>query len=233
MRHQLSHPIPGLLLVLAALLLHPTAHGQDRQYLDAVMRPTQKKNAVYYRVLTASGADGHTGKTYAMDGKVKAEGTYADPGLAVENGPFTFYHSNGKVESRGTYRNGLKSGVWERYDRWGRPLAEKVYDPGALDNILYTRAQRMPVYSNGGDQGLVRYIRSQLSASTGKQLKGRATASVIVEKDGTVSSVKVLERLGPDMDDELVDAIRSSGPWTPGMERGRTVRVQMKVPVEL
>lgn len=233
MRYQLSLPIIGLLLFMGAVPLQTSAQKQERQYLDAVMQATTKKNAVYYRELTGSGAEGHNGKIYSMDGKVKAEGVYADPALTVENGKFTFFHSNGKVESKGVYRNGLKSGVWERYDRWGRPLAEKVYDPGVLDNIVYTRAQRMPVYTNGGEQGLSRFIRSRLSASTGKQVKGKITASVIVEKDGTVSSVKVLERLGPDMDDKVADAIKHSGPWSPGEERGQPVRVQMKVPVDL
>ena len=221
------------LLLIAGPCTHAEAQKQERQYLDAFMEATTKKNAVYYRVLTGSGPDGHIARTYQLDGKMKAEGVYADEDLTVENGSFTYYHGNGKVESRGKFEMGLKKGIWERYDKWGRPLAEKVYDPGYLEGILYTRAQTMPAYANGGEQGLARYVRSRLAASTGKKMKGRLTANVIVEKDGTVSSVKMLESLGPDMTDQVVEAIRTSGPWSPGVERGQPVRVQMKVPVEL
>jgi hypothetical protein len=232
-RYHFAFLLAALLLACGAAPLSAFAQKQDRLYLDAVMQPTGRKNAVYYRVSTGTDDGGHVGRTYTMDGVLKAEGVYADPELTVEHGRFTFYHTNGKVESTGTYRHGLKCGVWERYDRWGRELAEKVYDPGYLDTVLYTRAQQMPSFQDGGEQGLVRYLRNQLNTGGDKQFKGRATATVVVEKDGSISNVQVLERLGPDVDEELVDALRNSGPWTPGMERGRPVRVQMKVPVEL
>jgi antitoxin component YwqK of YwqJK toxin-antitoxin module len=41
-----------------------------------------------------------------MDGKLKAEGQYADAELNVPNGTFTFFHPNGKKESIGEYRMG-------------------------------------------------------------------------------------------------------------------------------
>ena len=55
---------------------------------------------------------------------------------------------------------GHKSGVWLRFDQWGRPLAEKVYDPEPLMNIVYTRAETMPAYP-GGEKELVKVLREQ------------------------------------------------------------------------
>ncbi len=221
--------------LLFGMLIATGLHAQmsEKQYLNEVLEATSKKNAAYYRIAGGDTKDGaFLGKTFSMDGGLKAEGPYADPGLMVEHGRFTYYHSNGKVESRGEFVMGLKTGVWERFDQWGRPLAEKVYDPEPLANIVYSRAQTMPRYPHGGERELIRYIKDRVSPLDAKGQKGSVTASFIVEKDGQLSDVKVVEQRGVKLDQQVVDAIRTTAPWEPGLERGQPVRVQMKLPVQ-
>jgi antitoxin component YwqK of YwqJK toxin-antitoxin module len=123
-----------LFLSLFSIALAASAQAQpaERQYLSEVLALTTKKNAAYYRVISGKEGELYMGKTFTLDGRVKAEGTYADAALTIEHGHFTYYHPNGKVESQGQYVMGLKAGVWQRFDQWGRPLVEKVYDPEAL-----------------------------------------------------------------------------------------------------
>lgn len=196
------------------------------------MAGTSRKHATYYR--QAEGAEGELfiGRTYTMDGKLKAEGRYADPELSIEHGRFVFYHANGEVESRGEYVMGNKSGVWERYDAAGRPLAEKIYDPEPLANIVYTRAQTMPRYNGGDEKALVRYIKSNVTPPNGRKLRGELMTSFIVEKNGELSNVKVMEGEDPLIDEQVVRAIKATSPWQPGAEKGQTVRVQVRVPVQ-
>lgn len=224
---------PCLFLVFGLHLpQEASAQLSEKQYLNEVLEATSKKNAAYYRIAVGVKDGQFLAKTFSMDGGLKTEGSYADPEMLVEHGRFIFYHRNGKVESRGEYVMGLKTGVWERFDQWGRPLAEKVYDPEPLANIVYTRAQTMPRYPLGGERELVRYIKERVSPVDTKHTKGSATASFIVEKDGQLSDVRVIEQKGVKLDHQLVEAIRSSAPWEPGMERGQPVRVQMKLPVQ-
>jgi hypothetical protein len=154
-----------------------------------------------------------------------------DGSLRVEDGVFTFYHPNGKVESTGRYVKGLKTGVWLRYDKWGRDLAEKVYDPEPLKDILYTRAEVMPEYP-GGDRAMMEYLRTRVQDPDGVRMKGRATACFVVEKDGSLTEVKVTDGMGEPFDERMVDALEGSPKWRPGMDQGRPVRVQMRVPVK-
>jgi len=227
--------IASLVLLIAPVTITSAAQSgtEDRQYLNAVLAPTTKKNAAYYRIAESTAAGAFIGKTYAMDGSLKAEGPYADAALTIEHGEFTFFHANGKVESKGAYAMGQKTGVWMRYDVAGNRLAEKVYNPEALANIIYTRAQTMPKYPNGGERELVRYIKDQVGTSSdGRRQKASMTASFIVEKDGRLSDVKVVERKGAEVDGKVVDAIRSTAPWEPGQEKGQPVRVQVKLPVQ-
>ena len=221
-----------VLLLLSALCGTASAQTADRQYLSEVLATTSKAKASYYRVPDGRDGDLFVGKTFTLDGKLKAEGRYHDAGLNVENGPFVFYHPNGKVESQGNYQMGKKSGVWLRFDQWGRPLAEKVYDPEPLANIVYTRAESMPQYPHGGSKELIRYIKKKVTAASSEKPKGTIVTSCIVEKDGALTDVKVVDGKSATIDQQVVEAIQSTAPWQPGAERGLPVRVIMRVPVQ-
>ena len=207
-----------------------TGQAADRIYLSAALEACQKKQAQFY--MEPSGMDGpdHTSRIYTMAGKLKAEGRYADAGLTIPNGQFTFYHENGQVESKGRYEMGLKSGVWERYDDWGRALAEKIYNPDPLKDILYTQATSMPQYP-GGQKELVSYLKDRVNGQDGINAHGKLTTSFVVERDGTLTDIKVIDGDDGKLDERVVNALKASPPWDPGVERGQPVRVQVRVPV--
>jgi hypothetical protein len=207
------------------------AQSADAQYLSATLEETSKKNAAYFRVPNGV-RDGHfVGTIFSMDGRLKAEGTYIDSLFTVPHGSFVFYHANGTVESKGEYRNGKKTGPWERFDAAGKALAVKIYDHEPLENIIYTRAHIMPRYPQGDDRVLVRHIKDQVNAAGETKVKGNMTASFVVEKSGALSGVKVSGGESPVVEQRVADAIRSTAPWVPGSEKGQPVRVQIRLPV--
>ena len=53
----------------------------------------------------------------------------------------------------------------------------------------------------------------------------------IVNKDGSVSDIKPLTRLGYGMEEEVVRIIGKSGSWIPAMQNGRPVKAYRKQPV--
>lgn len=215
--------LPALLLFLSTTVL--TTASAQRIWLDQVLQPTSKGKAAFYKEPSGEANAHYKAKIYTLDGVLKAEGEYFDPELRIEDGHFTFYHPDGKVESTGDYAMGNKTGVWQRYDKWGQELAEKVYDAKPLENIVYSMAQTMPRYP-GGEQAMVKYLKDKC----GKAVSG-ATASFVVEKDGTVSSVKVL---GADEGDaaSIAQALVSAPRWEAGSNEGLPVRVQMRVPIK-
>jgi hypothetical protein len=226
------HALLCLFMLIFAYGTTAQVASGDVVYLSPVLETTTRKKAAFYRTHAGMHGDLHVGRTYDMDGKLKAEGRYADQELSIEHGQFVFYHANGEVESRGAYVMGNKTGVWERYDQWGRPLAEKIYDPEVLANIVHTRAQTMPRYREGDEKELVRYIKQHVTSPDGRRMKGAYTASFIVEKDGELSDIKVIQTKGPQVEEQVVDAIRRTAPWEPGAERGQPVRVQVRLPVQ-
>ena len=215
------------LLITTALcgqILGPVPKEPERTYLDQVLAPTTRAKAVYYRVPAGRHGDHYLGKILTMSDVLKAEGHYADGTLAIPHGHFVFYYPDGKKESEGDYNMGHKTGIWKRYDKWGEPLAEKVYDLKLLDELVYTVAPTMPSYP-GGERAMITYLKNKAGSADG------ATATFVVEKDGALSDIKVLG--APDeMAGQLTDALRQTPRFPAGEKDGLPVRVQMRVPLK-
>lgn len=218
---------PSIFILILSMGLTGPASAQ-RTYLSATLEPTTKGKAAFYK--EPDGMDGATYKAriYTLEGKLKAEGHFADADLKVPHGAFTYYHPNGKKESSGEYQMGVKAGVWQRSDEWGMALAEKVYDPKPVENIVYTYASTMPEYP-GGRKELVRYIKTKVDDV--QLAEGEATASFIVEKNGKITDVKVSAE-NEQAKQAIEAALAASPDWQVGEKDGVPVRVAMVVPIK-
>ncbi len=61
------------------------------------------------------------------NGKKAAAGEYR---AGMKEGPWVFWHPNGEKAAEGGYRGGLKEGAWIDYDEQGQKLMEKQYRGG-------------------------------------------------------------------------------------------------------
>ena len=64
-----------------------------------------------------------------------------------------------------------------------------------------------------------------------KGIQGTVPVSFIVEKTGTISTVKVDKPLSPELDAEGIRLIKSGPKWTPAQHFGKVVRQRVVVPV--
>jgi protein TonB len=69
-----------------------------------------------------------------------------------------------------------------------------------------------------------RTIYPQIAQDNG--IQGKVTITFVVERDGSVTNVKVVKGVEKILDDEAVKAITASPKWSPGLQRGRPVRVR-------
>jgi len=58
------------------------------------------------------------------------------------------------------------------------------------------------------------------------KIQGKVFLTFIIETDGSVSNVTIVKGVDPIIDDEAVKAIQSSPKWSPGLQRGQSVRVR-------
>lgn len=112
----------------------PTDQRTITRGLDATMRPCGPELAVFNQVVRPT-AHGYEVTVRDAQGVIRTTGTYLDAELTQPQGTFHYYHANGQLESTGSYVQGRKTGVWQRFDSQGRPLSERVYgttDPEQL-----------------------------------------------------------------------------------------------------
>jgi protein TonB len=91
-----------------------------------------------------------------------------------------------------------------------------------------------PTFKGGGiekfrDWVQKRTVYPQIAQDNG--IQGKVLLTFIVERDGSVSNVRVIKSVDKLLDDEAVKAIESSPKWSPGLQRGRPVRVRFNIPL--
>ncbi|MFD2286641.1 TonB family protein [Pedobacter petrophilus] len=86
----------------------------------------------------------------------------------------------------------------------------------------------------GGMKAFTKYMERNLRYPSQAQddgVQGKVFVSFVVEKDGSITDVKVLRGIGFGCDEEAVKVIRKSPLWKPGKNKGRPVRVRYNMPI--
>ena len=69
----------------------------------------------------------------------------------------------------------------------------------------------------------------QIAAENGVQ--GKVFMNFVIEKDGSITDVKVLRGVDAALDKEAIRVIKSMPKWKPGKQRGNPVRVSFNLPI--
>ena len=86
----------------------------------------------------------------------------------------------------------------------------------------------------GGTVALKKFIKSNLEyppLARQYNISGEVIVSVIVEKDGTISGIKVLQDIGAGCGDAAIQVINSMPKWNPGTKNGQPVRCLKEISV--
>lgn len=97
----------------------------------------------------------------------------------------------------------------------------------------FKEAEIQPNYPGGLDKFYTYLSRNIHYPKIAKKngVEGKVFLSFIIEKDGTLTNVKVLRGIGSGCDEEAVRALQESPNWSPGYQYGMAVRVQYNLPV--
>ena len=100
------------------------------------------------------------------------------------------------------------------------------------DNTIHDVAEQMPSFKNGDARAwLARNIQYPPVAAE-KSISGLVLVSFVVEKDGSLSNVKVTRGIDPSLDKEAIRVVKSMPRWNPGKQNGAVVRVKYTLPVQ-
>ena len=111
----------------------------------------------------------------------------------------------------------------------------EVVEEVVEDDAPFIIAEEMPTFQ-GGDlmkfrswvQGKLKY--PQIAQENG--ISGKVTLTFVIERDGSLTNIQVMQSPDRSLADEAVRVLQSSPKWTPGKQRNSPVRVRYTLPVE-
>lgn len=142
-------------------------------------------------------------------------------------GSVTFIYAEDAVK-----RYGEERGRFGALEITTRTLQEMARETEAPPFIV---AETMPLFEGGDLLKFRQWLQTQVrypAEALKKQIEGRVVCSFVVERDGSVSNIMALQSPDRLLTDEVRRVLANSPRWTPGMQKGKTVRVKYIVPVD-
>ena len=102
-----------------------------------------------------------------------------------------------------------------------------------VSNKVFDVVEEMPHFP-GGPAALQAFLSSNTKYPVVAQengVQGRVIVSFVVERDGSITDVKVVRSVDPSLDREATRVVKSMPRWSPGKQNGSAVRVKYTVPV--
>jgi periplasmic protein TonB len=100
-------------------------------------------------------------------------------------------------------------------------------------NKIFTSVEKNPEFP-GGLEKFYAYLGKSIrypAVARENNTQGKVIVNFVVEKDGSLTDVKVVRGIGDGCDEEAVRVLRASPHWGPGIQNGRPVRCSYTVPI--
>ena len=105
--------------------------------------------------------------------------------------------------------------------------------PKEEETKVFDVVEQMPSFP-GGQSALLQYLSSNIKypvVAEENGVQGRVVCTFVVERDGSITDVRVIKSVDPSLDKEAVRVVKSMPKWIPGKQNGSAVRVKYTVPV--
>ncbi len=110
------------------------------------------------------------------------------------------------------------------------------FEPADTEEVveeIFTIVEELPE-PIGGLQAFFKYVAENLeypNAAKRLGVSGRVYLQFVVEKDGSLTDIKVMKGIGAGCDEEAVRVLEGAPKWKPGKQRGVPVRVYKMLPI--
>jgi protein TonB len=112
--------------------------------------------------------------------------------------------------------------------------APAVEEKEVEETEIFTVVEENPGFP-GGDEARIQFLQSNMkypSMARESGIQGKVYVTFVVEKNGNVTDVKILRGIGGGCDEEAIRVVKAMPRWTPGKQRGKSVRVQFNLPIQ-
>ena len=115
--------------------------------------------------------------------------------------------------------------------------SQKVASVESSDVMAYYDCDQKPMFFGSSDprhflkEWVYQYLKYPASALQ-NGIQGTVMVELVIEKDGSVTGVRVTKGVSEALDQEAVKVVSASPKWKPGKVGGNKVRASLTVPVE-
>ena len=105
--------------------------------------------------------------------------------------------------------------------------------PKEEETKVFDVVEQMPSFP-GGPSALMQFLSSNIKypvVAEENGVQGRVVCTFVVEKDGSITDVRVIKSVDPSLDKEAMRVVKSMPKWIPGKQNGSAVRGKYTVPV--
>ena len=106
--------------------------------------------------------------------------------------------------------------------------------PKVEETKVFDVVEEMPQFP-GGQAALLEYLAKNIKypvVAEENGIQGRVIVTFVVERDGSITDVKVVKSVDPSLDKEASRVVKAMPKWQPGKQNGSAVRVKYTVPVQ-
>ncbi len=111
---------------------------------------------------------------------------------------------------------------------------EKVLPNDSTPIGLYASANFTPAMYPQGNQGLINFIKSEIKLPNTKKKPengGKVILSFVVNREGNIGDVKVIQSAGEVYDEEAIRVIKKMERWIPAKLSNREINIQHTIPI--
>ena len=98
--------------------------------------------------------------------------------------------------------------------------------------VSYENVEVKPEFADGIN-GFIKFIGDNFKLPDVESLSGTVKVSYVIDIDGKLKDIKVLQDLGEGTGDEAIRVLKLCPLWKPGEQDGIKVKVAMQLPINL
>ena len=206
----------------------------DEAATDTIIRIDSKEDMIRYK---------QSGKTFLIKGIVTSGNKPIEHAeVAIQGtGKRTFTNQDGEFAIETDYSHAVMVRAERMENKYlsasiflenpDKPYTIRMTRKGS--DRIYSNAEQMPEYP-GGMKAFFNYVNrkartAELAEKT--QTEGAVVVQFIVEKDGSITSPRIVRGLHAVLDTAALDAIIAMRDWIPAKDHGAVVRCKYSVPV--
>ncbi len=124
--------------------------------------------------------------------------------------------------------------TWDQFDM--ADIEEEIFEekmPEEAAEEIYDFVQTRPSF-DGGLREFYKFVGKNLKYPDKARrmgIEGKVYVHFVIDKDGSLSDIKIVRGIGAGCDEEVMRIINMSPKWNPGKQRGNPVRVRMMLPI--